>query len=107
MFRRAVILLVLGAFNAALFSRMLWGSAGVMEYRRLKDQLADMREQVVALDRENLAISKEIRLIQSDRDYAEKMVRQKLHYLRDNEIVYMFAEPVEKSPGATANDGKN
>lgn len=86
---------------------MLWGSSGVLEYRRLKTQLAEMRERVAELDRENLAISKDIRLIQSDRAYAEKMVRQKLHYLRDNEIVYMFAEPEDKSAGAQANDGKN
>lgn len=78
-----------------------------MEYRNLKIQLNDLRQQVLNLDAENLSLSREIRLLQSDNKYVEKMVRQKLHYLHANEVVYIFANPDINSTGAHANDGKN
>lgn len=104
---RVSILLILGLFDVVLFSRMIWGPTGIMEYRELKRQHQALKEEIASLDAKNLAISREIRLLQSDDKYVEKMVRQKLHYLRDNEVVYLFASPVNDSAGATSDDGKN
>ena len=61
--------------------------------------------QIKALDSENRALSQEIRLLQNDPKYVEKMVRQRLHYLRANEVLYLFdAHP---QPGARSDDRKN
>lgn len=90
MFWRTFIIVILGILNLTLFARMIWGPTGIMEYRHLKNQLADLREKIVTLDSENRTLSREIRLLQSDGKYVEKMVRQRLHYLRDNEVVYIF-----------------
>lgn len=107
MFWRVAILLILGVINLALFSRMIWGPTGIMEYRDLKNRYASLRESIARLDAENLALSKDIRLLQSDGQYMEKMIRQKLHYVRDNEIVYLFTSPEDGRGGAASNDGKN
>lgn len=97
MFWRATILLLLGLFNIALFSRMIWGPTGILEYRELKQRHGRLQEEIRALDGENLALSKEIRLMQSDNQYVEKMIRQKLHYVRNSEIVYIFDNKMANS----------
>lgn len=104
---RVIILLFLAICNAALFFKMIWGSTGIMEYRSLKKQYATLQKNISQLDAENMALSRDIRLMQTDGKYAEKMIRQKLHYLRNNEIVYLFKNPVDNSYGANPNDGKN
>lgn len=104
---RVSILLVLGIINVALFFKTLWGPTGIMEFRHLKDQYAQLQEKIASLDAENAAISRDIRLMQSDSKYVEKMVRQKLHYVRDNELVYIFTNPAGAGAGVKTNDGKN
>lgn len=107
MFWRVSILLILGIFNLALFSRMIWGPTGLVEYRDLKRQHAALLAEISNLDAENRALSKDIRLLQSDSQYMEKMIRQRLHYMRDNEVLYLFGSSAQPSPGASAHDGKD
>lgn len=95
----------MGIVNLCLLSRVIWGPTGIVEYRVLKGQLADLRASISNLDAENRALSKDIRLLQSDSQYVEKYVRQRLHYLRDNEVVYIFTEPGHS--GGKPNDRKN
>lgn len=104
---RVVILLALGICNVVLFSRVIWGSTGILEYRELKNRHESLQKEIRALDAENLALSKEIRLLQTDNKYVEKIVRQRLHYVRDNEILYIFGKQSENKPGAVSNDRKN
>ena len=104
---RVLILTLLGIFDLALFGKMVWGPSGIIEYRNLKSEYNTLKEKIESLDAENMALSKEIRLLQSDSKYVEKIVREKLRYLRDNEIVYLFPSPPETQNGATPNDSKN
>ena len=41
MFWRSFILVILGLVNVVLFSRMVWGPTGLLEYRELKKQYSD------------------------------------------------------------------
>lgn len=104
---RVLIILILGLADAVLFAKMVWGPGGMLEYRELKSKYKTLQEQITDLDSKNLALSKEIRLIQSDNAYVEKMVREKLRYLRDNEIVYLFPGATGNQPGDRQNDSKN
>lgn len=97
---RVVILVALGLVNLLLFIHMLWGSTGLMEYADLRRQLREAQEQVADLDRKNVELSNEIRWLQSDSQYLEKMIRQRLHYVRDNEILYLFSEKHTPASGA-------
>ena len=95
MFWRSFILVVLGLISIVLFSRTVWGPTGLLEYRELKKQYADLEKQIADLDKENMALSREIRLLQSDNQYVEKVIRQRLHYVRDNEVLYLFDASVK------------
>lgn len=90
MFWRLCILLGVGLANIVLFINMMWGGTGLLEYRNLKQQLVLAREQVAELEKKNLELSNEIRWLQSDTSYIERMIRQRLHYVSSNEILYLF-----------------
>lgn len=104
---RVLLLVVVGLFDLALFGKMVWGPGGIGEYRDLRNQYSSLQARISDLDAQNMALSRDIRLLQSDDKYVEKMVRQKLRYLRDNEIVYLFPVKAEVHNGATSNDSKN
>jgi cell division protein FtsB len=107
MFWRSLFLGILAVINIALFGRMVWGPTGLLEYRELKKQHAALEEQIAAIDRENVALSREIRLLQQDKQYMEKVIRQRLHYVRGNEILYLFDNASQVHAGAVAHERKN
>ena len=104
---RVVILLGLGICNIVLFSRVIWGSTGILEYRELKNRYEILQEKIHKLDEDNLAISREIRLLQTDKKYMEKVIRQRLHYVRDNEILYIFGKSSVPATGMKEDERKN
>ncbi|MDR2573102.1 MAG: septum formation initiator family protein [Desulfovibrio sp.] len=97
---RVFILVVLTLINIVLFGRMIWGPAGLLEYRELKSRHAALREQMDKIDVQNLSLSREIRLLQSDKQYMEKMIRRYLHYVRENEVLYLFDDEAKITPGS-------
>lgn len=108
MFWRAFILIAFGIVNVVLFYRMIWSPYGLIAYRNLKEQHAALEARVAELDKANLDLSREIRLLQSDDKYVEKMIRQRLHYVRDNEILYLFKDTQAASrPGGAIDEGKD
>lgn len=104
---RILIILILGLADLTLFAKMVWGPSGIIAYRDLKNEYKSLQDRIEKLDKENMALSREIRLLNSDDKYVEKMVREKLRYLRDNEIVYLFPAGPVSQPGASQNDSKN
>lgn len=108
MFWRVFILVALGVVNVVLFYRMVWSPQGLIAYHSLKEQHRSLENRVAELDKANLLLSKEIRLLQADDKYVEKMIRQRLHYVRDNEVLYLFTDS-QTAPrlGADPDAGKN
>lgn len=102
MFWRVFRLCSFSVCNLVLLYRMIWGPTGLVDYSDLRSEYAEIQRQDAALDAENLSLSREIRLLQTDQKYVEKMIRQRLHYLRDNEILYLF-DAAPKS-GASSHD---
>ena len=92
MFSRVFLSVILGIINFTVFFFMIWGQNGLLAYQDLKEQLASLKKAKVELDAQNLRLSHEIRLLKTDQAYQEKMIRQKLRYIRDNELVYIFDE---------------
>ena len=67
---------------------------------------AELLKERDAFDAVNAGLSREIRLLQSDEKYVEKMIRQRLNFVRSNEILYLFTEDAN-ARGALPHDGKN
>lgn len=102
---RVFLVVCAGIIDVLLLARMIWGPTGLVEYQALKTQHQGLQARILELDEVNRSLSRDIRLLQTDRQYVEKMIRQRLHYLRGNEMVYLFRDDVQT--GARANDGKD
>lgn len=107
MYIRIGFLLILLLFNVVLFARMVWGPTGLLEYYALKAQYQELQDQIGALDEKNMDLSNQIRLLQTDNRYVEQVVRQQLHYIRSNELLYLFDATPSQQSGAKGNVGKN
>jgi len=108
MFWKVFLITALGVLNAALFYRMVWSPYGLLVYHKLRQEHIQLESQIRKLDQQNLALSREIRLLRRDDAYVEKMIRRRLHYVKDNEILYVFHEAQSPSKaGAPADEGQN
>ena len=68
----------------------LWDGRGLDRVRRLEGELADLKEKNAQIRRENEALRTEIRAFHSDPTYVEKVARDELGMVGDNEIIYQF-----------------
>ena len=89
-FWRSLILVLALVVNASLVFRLVWGPRSVVSYRELAAQHAELEQEIERYDAINAALSREIRLLQTDGRYVEKMIRQRLNFVRSNEILYLF-----------------
>ena len=109
MFWRRLLIGLSLALNVVLLYRLVWSGQGIAAYKVLKQQCATMETRLKDLDARNLALSREIRLLQADGKYVEKMIRKRLNFVKDNEILYIFPETQAEAatPGAGSDEGKN
>ncbi|MBR6624794.1 MAG: septum formation initiator family protein [Mailhella sp.] len=87
---KMLFLVLLVLLNAALFSRLMWGSGSIHSWYALKEKQNEVSQELTALNEQRAALSREIRLLKTDPDYVEKVIRQRLNYVRKNEILYLF-----------------
>lgn len=105
---RRVAFAICVLLNFVLLYGLIWGQQGAIAYKRLKEQCLRLERQVVELDASNLALSKEILLLKNDEKYVEKMIRKRLNFVRNNEILYIFPEQAKTtSSGATPHEAKD
>lgn len=109
MFWRRLLIGISVALNVVLLYRLVWSDQGIVAYKMLKQQGADMEARLKDLDARNLVLSREIRLLQADEKYVEKMIRKRLNFVKANEILYIFPETQAEAatPGAGFDEGKN
>lgn len=107
MYIRISILVLLLLINIVLFVRMVWGPTGLLEYYALKEKYQSLQSQIDEIDANNVILSNEIRLLQTDNRYVEQVVRQHLHYIKNNELLYLFDNKNPQSLGAEGNVRKN
>ena len=95
--------------NAVLVYRLIWSDTqGILAYKTMKEHRASLETRVRELDEKNVALSREIRLLQSDAKYLEKIIRKRLNFVRDNEILYIFSDTEDTArTGARADEAKN
>lgn len=68
----------------------LWDGQGLDRVRRLESELENLKEGNGQIRRENEALRAEIRAFHSDPRYVEKVARDELGMVSENEIIYQF-----------------
>ena len=108
MFARRLVLIVSVVLNIVLLYNLIWGDRGAISYKELRERCDVLEARITRIGEDNLTLSKEIRLLQSDDKYLEKMIRNRLNFVRSNEILYIFPdEPKSESSGVLPNEAKN
>ena len=108
MLGRRLVFFVSLVLNIILLYSLIGGRQGFVEYNRLYEECRALEERILLLDEENAALSREIRLLQTDEKYLEKVIRNRFHFIKDNEILYFFpGEPESESSGVQAHEAKN
>ncbi len=104
MFWRRLVMLLLVFLNALLLFRLVWSEQGLFAYMTLKNRHDQLKAQIAEVDRTGLDLSQEIRRLKSDRAYQEQVIRERLKYVKDNEILYLFSVDADKTPGEGADE---
>jgi len=104
-FWKSTILTFAILMNITFGYSLFVGKQNIFVWRGLHDRhlliMAELEE--VDADKEN--ISKQIRLLQSDSSYIEKLIRQRLNYVREDEVLYIFDKEREED-SLWLDDGK-
>lgn len=89
----------LGAI-AVVFLFALFSNRGVLHIFKLKQQQADLQQQLAQVEEVNAGLRKEIASLNTDRHHLERLARSQLGMVRDDEVVYQFA--TRKQPDSSA-----
>ncbi|MDR0339314.1 MAG: septum formation initiator family protein [Desulfovibrio sp.] len=90
MFARRAVLAVLVTLTLVFAYNLIWGKSGAIAYTERKSRCDALEERIRLVEADNLELSREIRLLQSDEKYMEKTIRNRLNFVRSNEILYIF-----------------
>jgi len=94
---RILLVALLLFINLFLLFRLVWSDQGVFTYLELKNRYEALEEKIKGVDTESLDLSQEIRRLKSDKAYQEKVVRERMNFVKKDEILYIFPDGKAKS----------
>ena len=94
---RIVLIALLLLINLFLLFRLIWSDQGVFAYLELKNRYEVLQAKIQDVDDKSLDLSQEIRRLKSDKAYQEKVIRERMNFVKKDEILYIF--PDETSHG--------
>lgn len=75
--------------NCFLLYQLFLSQNGLFRYLDLNSRVKELREKVQKVDEKNRELSREIRKLNSENLYLKKMIRTKMHFVQDNEVLYL------------------
>ncbi|MFO7816431.1 MAG: FtsB family cell division protein [Thermodesulfobacteriota bacterium] len=75
-----------------LLAEIFVAKNGISDYLHLRELCRQTRERNQEIMDENRELSQEIRLLRNNKDYMGRMVRKRLHYVADDEVIYVFPD---------------
>lgn len=91
LWRWVVVLFLL--LDILLLVQLLGNGYGFFRYVELKERSRAVEEQIARVEQGNQRLSREIRLLKSDRETLEQVIRSEMHCLGPGETMYLFASP--------------
>ncbi|MFP4285912.1 MAG: FtsB family cell division protein [Desulfovermiculus sp.] len=91
MYFRAILTLLL-AVNILLVWAILWGERGIEPYRQQQQVLEEVESRLGQVREDNIELSRKVRLLKNNKTYLEHMIRTRLHYVQENEVLYINPE---------------
>ncbi|CCO24389.1 FtsB family cell division protein [Maridesulfovibrio hydrothermalis] len=108
MLLRRFLLGLLVLINLVLLMRLGLSEQGVFGYLDLDEKVQALDHKIKVADNRTIELSREIRRLKSDRAYQEKIIRSRMNYVKENELLYIFPDTGKvKNPGAGADAKQN
>jgi cell division protein FtsB len=89
-----------------LFVHVTFGANGMVVYRQKRAELLQLRKDNDQLQHENETYGQNINALKNDKSAIEKEAREKLHYVRPGEVVYVAPPPAVPPKPAEASARK-
>lgn len=80
------------ALVALLLGFALFGDRGILHMLKLSAQKASLSQELAEFNDQNEKLRDEISALRSDRRYIERIARTELGMVRDDELVFQFAD---------------
>ncbi|WP_027722749.1 FtsB family cell division protein [Maridesulfovibrio zosterae] len=106
MLRRRFLLGVLVIINIVLLIRLGLSEQGVFGYLDLDQKVQELESRIEAADNRTIELSREIRRLKSDQAYQEKVIRGRMNYVKENELLYIFPEKGKVTNQGAGADAK-
>jgi len=104
---RRVLLALLVVINVVLLFRLVWSDHGVIAYMNMRHRSDSLQDRLRDVDSRSLELSNEIRRLKNDRPYQERVIRERMNYVKENEVLYIFSGKVDAAQGAMDNEKKD
>lgn len=104
---RFILIALLLLINLFLLFRLVWSDQGVFAYLELKTRYEALQAKIDSVDKESLDLSQEIRRLKSDKAYQEKIVRERMNFVKKDELLYIFPDDLDKPSGDGTDDAEN
>ncbi len=82
--------------NVALGYSLLLGEQSIFAWNKLYEKYDSLQGELELVNQKQAELSRQIRLLQNDPNYVEQLIRQRLNYVRENEILYLFEKEQEE-----------
>jgi cell division protein FtsB len=104
---RRILLGVLIVVNVVLLFRLIWSEHGIIAYMNMRNRSVTLESQLRDVDARSLDLSNEIRRLKSDRAYQERIIRERMNYIKQNEVLYIFSGKIDVAQGAVDDEKKD
>ncbi|WP_320169876.1 septum formation initiator family protein [Maridesulfovibrio sp.] len=106
MLRSRVLLGLLVVINLVLVIRLGLSEQGVFGFLELDKKVTELEKKIEAADNRTVELSLEIRRLKTDRAYQEKIIRSRMNYVKQNEILYIFPQTGKVTDQGAESDAK-
>jgi len=89
---------VVGLLVLLILGYTVFGDRGLMNLVRARRQAQALQAEADRIRDENAKLTEEIRLLQTDPAYVERLAREELGMVKPGELIFQFAETPEQKP---------
>lgn len=89
---KSIVFGVCFCLNLLALRAFFFGEKSIYAWQKAIQRGEEIQQELISLEKKNIHLSSEIRLLQSDPAYIEKTIRQQLNYVKGSEILYIFEE---------------
>lgn len=104
---KRILLAVLVVVNLVLLFRLIWSEHGVFAYMNMRERGEKLEAQLQDIDAKSLELSKEIRRLKGDKAYQAMVIRDRMNYVKGNEVLYIFSGGMNVPQGAADDEKKD